>query len=291
MATTKSKPELIVIVGPTASGKSELAMKIAQEYQGEIVSADSRMIYKGLDIGTGKPTEEERARVPHHLLDLVEPNHFFSVADYKKSANEAVEDILKRKRVPLLVGGSGLYIDSVLFDFSFNAKANPELRKKLESMEVSDLQSEIKKRNITPPLNYMNKRHLIRTIETNGKLSSKKELRKSTIVIGLDPGREELKSLIKQRNIKMIKDGLEQEVENLIKEYGKDALALDAIGYKEWKDYFVGKIDLVGVRERITQHSILYAKKQRTWFKRNKFILWYETVDSAYQAVHKFLNT
>ena len=243
MATDK----LIVIVGTTASGKSAAAMQIAQERNGEIICADSRTVYKGMNIGTAKPSAEDQAKVPHHLLDVVEPNQPFTAAQFQKLANAAIADIQKRGKLPVMVGGTGLYIDSVLYNYDFKP-ANPELR------------------------DEQNPRHL--------KASDKpprQELRPNTLVLGLDCPTDVLKERIKARVDQMIDQGLEAEVEALAAQYGWEAEAMKGIGYREWQAYFAGprnSEDLIKTKELIAKNTWQYARRQRTWFRRNPHIHW-----------------
>ncbi|HXY17948.1 MAG TPA: tRNA (adenosine(37)-N6)-dimethylallyltransferase MiaA [Candidatus Nitrosopolaris sp.] len=292
MVPAAQRAKLIAIVGPTASGKSNLAMRLAKDFNGEIVSADSRMVYTGMDIGTGKPTDREQKLVPHHLINIVNINQFFSAAEYKALAQKAIKSIQAREKTAILVGGSGLYVDAVLFDFDFRPPPSRSERRRLEAMTVEQLNAEIAKRKLTPPLNYRNKRHLIRCIETGGAQNIRKAMRPDAIVIGILPGSEELKRKISSRNSKMINNGLEQEVRGLTQRYGKEARSLDAIGYREWQDYFDGKISRQDVKNLITNNSIAYARRQKTWFKRNEHIKWFTSPQAAYKyAKNSLLNT
>lgn len=289
MVPTPQRPRLLAIVGPTASGKSGLAVRLAKEFNGEIICADSRTVYKGMDIGTGKPTKEEQAAVRHHLLDLAKVDEFFSVADFKNRAVAVIKDIQKRGKLPLLVGGSGLYIDAVLFDFEFLPPATKQERQRLNGMSVEELQTELAKKKITPPLNYLNKRHLVRALETKGVRPKKKSMRRDALVIGIDIPAEELKRLIAKRNHQMIQDDLENEVRSLMEQYGRDAASLDAIGYREWQPYFDGQQSLQETESLIIKNSVKYARRQKTWFKRNAHIKWFTSAEAAYKAVLKQL--
>jgi tRNA dimethylallyltransferase len=264
---------LVVIVGTTASGKSQLAMQVAQERNGEIIAADSRTVYKGMDIGTAKPSLEDQKKVRHHLLDVVEPNQKFSAGDFQKLAQEAIKDIHSRGKLPIMVGGTGLYVDSILYDFNFRP-ANPQERQRLETLTVNELQAEIIQRGLEMPRNDQNPRHLIRVLETNGEVGGKQPLRASTQVIGIQVPDEELKRRIDQRVGQMITQGLEAEVKELSKGYSWEAEAMKGIGYREWQAYFNGQQDLIKTKELIIQDTWQYARRQRTWFKRNPDIIW-----------------
>ena len=156
---------LIVITGPTASGKSALALELAERYNGEIICGDSRTVYKGMDIGTAKPSIEDQNRVPHHLLDVVTPDERFTAADFQTLAQEAIHNIRSRGKIPFVVGGTGLYIDGLILDYEFGNDADVELRKKREQMTTDELLVELKKQQIEVPHNHDNKRHLVRALE------------------------------------------------------------------------------------------------------------------------------
>lgn len=292
MVSTTKRPKLVAILGPNASGKSGLAMRLAKDFKGEIISADSRTIYKGMDIGTGKPTKQDQAAIPHHLIDLMEVDEFFSVADFKKRALESIDDIQKKGKLPILVGGSGLYIDSVLFDFEFRPLADKKERERLNAMSIESLQDELLRNNITLPLNYLNKRHLVRALETKGVKPKKSKILSGSLVIGMDVDLQDLRILIAKRDHQMIKDGLELEVENLMKKYGRDAASLEAIGYREWQAYFEGNQSLQATEDLIVKNSVKYARRQKTWFKRNPHINWFNSAEQAYKfAQQQLLNT
>ena len=165
---TKPLAPLVVIAGPTASGKSSLAMELAQQFRGEIICADSRTIYTGMDIGTAKPSSADRALVPHWGLDLVEPGEYFSAADFKTYAVQKIAEIRARGHVPFLVGGTGLYIDSVVFDYAFGPAADKERREQLNTMTIEELYNYCNKNNVVLPENEKNKRYVIRAIELAG---------------------------------------------------------------------------------------------------------------------------
>jgi tRNA dimethylallyltransferase len=251
---------LIVIVGETASGKSALAIKIAKRFNGEIICADSRTIYKGMDTGTAKPSAKERAQVPHHLLDVVNPDTKFSAAEFKRLANQKITDITKRGRLPIIVGGTGLYIDAIIFDFNFSPAGSAR--------------------------DPMNPRHLkhIGTSQVN------KTLRPNTLVIGLHVERPKLEELINTRTEVMFKTGLIDEVKKLSSQYSWQEPGMQTIGYQEFRDYIEGNQTLEDTKTNIIKHTLQYAKRQRTWFKRNKSIHWLNDRSNVVEIVTTFLN-
>lgn len=269
---------LLVIVGETASGKSKLAFELAQKLNGEIVCADSMTVRQGSDIGSAKPTEAERALVPHHLVDIVQPTESFTAAQFKLLAQAAIEDITDRGKLPIMVGGTGLYIDSVLYDYEFLPSANPEDRQRLNQLTNEQLLQEIINLGLdTSIVDIKNNRRLIRLIETRGQQPTKHGLRANTLIIGLESNREQLYKRIEQRVDAMIKDGLETEVDSLAKQFGWDCEALKGVGYAQWRNYFLGTQSLQETRNNIVKATQDLAKRQRTWFKRNKCIHWLVT--------------
>ncbi len=273
MEPVVKQDKLVVIVGPTASGKSSAALEMAEERGGEIIAADSRTIYKGMDIGTAKPTAAERMLVPHHLIDIIEPGESFSVADFKKLANAVIEDIQSRGKLPILVGGTGLYIDAVIYDYAFR-KTDPKIRAELNKLDVKELQKRIKQAGLELPANLNNPRHLVRMLETNGQASKKQSLRDNTLVLGIDWPTDVLKQRITDRVERMFTQGLEAEVKILVKKYGWDCEAMKGVGYKEWQAYFTGDQTLEETKQLIQTNTWQYARRQRTWFKKNPDIHW-----------------
>ncbi len=276
---TLSKP-LVVIVGPTASGKSGVAMKIARQFDGEIITADSRTIYKGLDVGTGKPTFEDQEEISHHCLDLVEPGERYTAAQFKEDAIAAINDIHTRDKVPIMVGGTGLYVDGVIFDFQFADVSDPEKRAKLETRSDEELSKQLEEAGDTT-VNRKNRRHMIRFLETGGTPKDKKILRDNTIVVGIVRERNELRTLINKRVEQMFRAGLRNEVEELIEKYGWGSEALTGIGYREFEQNYKDGISMSKVKRDIIQDSLHYAKRQRTWFKRNPHIKWRNSAGAA----------
>lgn len=277
MAASRLSP-LVVVVGETASGKSALALKLAQEFNGEIICADSWTVRREVNIGTAKPTAGERALVPHHLLNVASPCEDFTAAVFKKLANEAISGIAKRGKLPIMVGGTGLYIDGVIYDFGFLPAGDRQAREELNKLSNQELLDKIRELGLElGDIDSRNKRRLIRLIETGGAVPTKKELRGSTLVIGLQPDRQELKNRIEARVDAMLSAGLEAEVKALSARYGWDCEALKGIGYAEWRDYFLGVQNLTETRQKIIKNTLDLAKRQRTWFKRNKSIHWFST--------------
>jgi tRNA dimethylallyltransferase len=291
MEPTQQKPSLVAVVGPTASGKSDLALKIAQEFNGEIIAADSRTIYKGMNIGTAKPTKKAQELVPHWGLDLVEPGQNYSAFQFKKYAEQKIKDIQKRSKLPILVGGTGLYIDAVLFDFGFSERASAKQRELREKMATEDLQELIKQKGYDMPENFQNRRHLIRSIERKGQSGFKKHLKDGAIVIGIMPKAEVLRERINNRTETYFKNGLLDETSNLTSIYGKDALQkTHGIAYIAAAELLEDKIDQKQAIEIIQKQEWQYGRRQRTWFRRNNFVHWFETPEQAYKEISLILN-
>lgn len=290
MGSVADNTPLVVIVGPTASGKTSLALTLAERFGGEIIAADSRTVYKGMDIGTAKPTTAERKEVSHHLLDICEPNQVFTVADFQRLAQKTINDISSRGKLPLLVGGSGLYVDAVIYSFSFAGPPDGTVRKELDSLTVEQLQARLAREGIDLPRNQRNPRHLVRAIETKGRLPRRQPLRAHTLVIGLDPGKETLVSAIIKRVDQMVDDGFVGEVRRLSAKYGWAAPGLQAPGYKAFRPYMEGTISLREAKTLFVQYDLQYAKRQRTWFKRNQDIHWISKTAEAVDLVTTFLN-
>jgi tRNA dimethylallyltransferase len=287
---TKKITPLVVVVGETASGKSALGIELAKKFNGEIIAADSRTVYKYMDIGTAKPSLEDRKKVRHHLIDIRTPDKPLTVADFKELCQNAIDEISSRGRLPIMVGGSGLYIDSVIFDYKFSSNSvDPEQRNELQKLSVTELQETVDRMELAMPLNRNNKRHLIRQIETGGVSSQSLKIRPNTLVIGLLKDRDILKEDIAKRVEVMFKSGLVEEALSLGGKYGWEAEPLKSIGYREFASY--QKDDSIdGIQTNIIRDSINYAKRQKTWFKRNKNIHWISEQIEAVDLVTTLLN-
>lgn len=269
------KVELLAIVGPTASGKTSLAIATAKEFNGEIICVDSRTVYKGLDIGTAKPTKKQQSEVVHWGLDLVDPTETYNAAQFKKYANAAIKDIQGRGKLPILVGGTGLYMDGVLYNFSF-AKPNHELREKLSIKSVEELQAMIVKEGITMPSNSQNKLHLISAIERKDKPLTRKKLRKGAVIVGLNPDRVALRRIVKRRADQMLDSGVLGEVKRAAHNFGWDAPGMAGGVYSAMRPVVEGTLsEPEGLKNCVTSDMRL-AKRQMTWLKRNPDINWFE---------------
>jgi len=272
---------LIVIVGPTASGKTGLAIDLASRFDGEIICADSRTIYKGMDIGTAKPTKEERHAVPHWGLDLVEPGERFTAANFKKYATQKIEEIRSRGRVPFLVGGTGLYIDAVLFNYQFGGDVNKALRNRLEEMTIEELHNYCNKNNVKLPENKLNKRYVIRAIEQKSvDLKRKSEPISKSVIVGISTDKEVLRTRITARSEQLFENGVVEEATILGKKYGWHNEAMTGNIYPLVHSYLNKELSLDDIKEKSTTLDWRLAKRQLTWLKRNPYIKWL-TLDDA----------
>ncbi len=259
VAGGKQVKKILFIVGPTASGKSALGMRVAQAMNGEIICGDSRTIYRGMDIGTAKPTKADQALVAHHLLDIVDPDEKFSVADFKHVAEVAIDDIRSRGKLPIVVGGSGLYIDSILFDYQFS---------------TSDQERD-----------PVNQRHLRNTDD-----SDRRTMREDAIVVGLNPDRDVLLQKIRDRAQTMIDDGIVEEVRTLLEKYDPESEAMKGIIYRIFGDVVHGAKTLEQAKEEFIQGDTRLVKKQLTWFKRNPNIRWFTESAEAFRYIQEQIN-
>lgn len=286
------KPKVIVIVGPTASGKTALSIELAKKIDGEIISCDSMQIYKDMNIGSAKPTIEEMQGIKHYMIDIAEPTERFSVAEYKKRSEEAIEEILQKGKVPIIVGGTGLYANSLIYNIEYNEiMLDEEYRKNL--MQIAETEAGLatlyeKARSIDPvameKISSNDKKRIIRVLEikhSTGKNKTELELesRKNEVkyeykVFAINMPREILYNRINKRVDIMIENGLIDEVENIIEKYKEFPTAMQAIGYKEIVMYLKGELTKQEAIEKIKQESRRYAKRQITWFKKIEDIKW-----------------
>ena len=282
---------LIVIVGPTASGKTPLAIQLAKKYRGEIICADSRTVYRGMNIGTAKPSLEEQQGVSHWGLDLVDPGDSFSVSQFKDYARQKIKEIRSRGNIPFLVGGTGLYIDSVIFDFQFGAKYSKEKRANLQEMTISELQQYCVNHDVSLPENSKNKRYLIRAIERAGKKSSGLEVPLSnTIVVGITTGKQLLRQRITDRAKKMFKDGVVEETIELANNSGWCNEAMTGNVYPIIKKLIEKEIDEGQAIQEFIVSDVNLVKRQLTWFRRNPFIEWGD-IHSCEQYLSRVLDS
>ena len=270
------KRKLIVIVGPTASGKTGLAVRLAKRLDGEVVSADSRAVYQGMDIGTAKPTMEEQGGVKHWGIDLVDPDVRFTVADFKKYADAVISDIFECGKQPILVGGSGLYIDAVIYNYDFAIDRDEKLRERLGEMSVEELTAYCREHDIKLPENSKNKRYLIQAIERDGRevRDDRRKMREDVVVVGIDVEKRLLMERIKARAEEMFSSEIEEETKVLASRYSFKLEAMKSNIYPiVWK-MLNGEISLERAKELFVTDDWHLAKRQMTWFRRNKDIKW-----------------
>lgn len=283
-------PKIIVILGPTASGKTDMALRLAKKFDGEIVSADSRQIYKKMNIGTAKP-EGEWVKdayvvdgIPHHLMDVIDPGESFSLADYKALATASINDILSRKKLPIIVGGTGLYIRALVDNLDIpKIEPNKELRKQLARKKLPELAAMLVKMDpaMAKKIDLQNPRRVLRALEVFI-LSGESFLAQSTksnpiydvLEIGIDLPREELFARIDARVDKQIEDGLVEETKKLAKKYSWDLPSMSGIGYKQIGFYLRGEAALDEAIRLLKRDTRRYAKRQMTWFRSDKKIKW-----------------
>lgn len=274
------KPKVIAIAGPTASGKTKMAIDLAKQINGEIISADSRYVYKGFDIASAKPTIEEREGIPHHLIDIVEPEFDYSVADFYDDAKNAIYDILERGKTPIIAGGTGLYFRVLLETYDLpRVEANPELRAELDLRSKEDLLSELMLLDKVSyeKLQNANKRRIVRALEVIkilGKPFSEASIEKEPEFdvawrMPYIESREVLYERINKRVDVMVEQGIVEETEFLLKKHGRIKNLISTIGYQEILTYLDGEATLEEALDKLKQHSRNYAKRQLTWFRRN----------------------
>lgn len=275
MAVRGIEAPLVVIIGPTASGKSALAIDIAKHHNGEVICADSRTVFREMDIGTAKPSLEEQAGIPHWGLDLADPGERFTAAAWQSYARARIADIRERGRVPIIAGGTGLYVDGLIFDYQYPDEPDPRQRQQLEQMDVNDLYRYCIDNNTKLPENDKNKRHLIRSIVHSGQPDQRRSrLIDNTIVVGIATHTEQLRGRIAERTEHMFTDGVVEEARMLGKKYGWDSEAMTGNIYPLLREYTEGQSSLEDTKQAFRHRDWQLAKRQMTWFRRNPFILW-----------------
>ena len=283
--------KVIVICGPTASGKTKLSIELAKKIQGEIVSADSMQIYQEMNIGTAKPTIEERQGIEHYLLDFVSPEDRYSVADYKKDAKKAIKEIIKKGKTPIIVGGTGLYIDSLFYEIEYpniewDENYRKELEQRVEKEGLDKLYEEAKQIDSTAiqKISPNDEKRILRILEiyyATGKTKTEQEIesRKNPIsydykVYALKWDRDVLYERINKRVDLMIEQGLITEVEEILQRHKKFPTAMQGLGYKEVVTYLKGEMTKEEMIEKLKMETRRYAKRQMTWFRKNKQTIW-----------------
>lgn len=298
--------DVLSIVGPTASGKTALSIRLAQLLDGEIINGDSMQVYRGLDIGTAKVTEEEKEGIPHHLFDIKNPEDSFSVAEFQELVRNKISEIKDRQKLPIIVGGTGLYIQSVLNDFRFTENASDEtIRLKYEKM-AEEIGADALHQLLTEKdpaaaeqIHPNNIRRVVRALEiteVSGVGKSNLEAGKGAIplydylIIGLTMDREKLYERIDTRVDIMMEKGLFKEVEGLYHLGLSDSQSMKAIGYKEFVDFFEGKVSKDEAVENIKRNSRNYAKRQLTYFRNKLPVQWFDSLEDQENNLHKILN-
>lgn len=301
------KEKVIVICGPTASGKTALSIELAKKINGEIISADSMQIYKEMNIGTAKPTKEEMQGIKHYLLDFVSPNERYSVAQYKQDAKNAIKEIISKGKIPIIVGGTGLYIDSLIYEIEYNdIKIDENYRKELEKIiEEQGLEKLYKNAMQIDPIamekiSVNDKKRIMRVLEiykATGKTKTEQELesRKKPVefdykVFAINWDRETLYQRINKRVDIMIEQGLIDEVKNILEKYDKFPTAMQGLGYKEVVDYINGIYTKEEMIDKIKMETRRYAKRQLTWFRKNKQTIWLDGTNNLQNNINIILE-
>lgn len=271
---------VIVITGPTAVGKTKLSIELAKKINGEIINADAMQVYKGLNIGTAKVTEKEKENIPHHLFDIKEVEEEYSIYNYQKDCRKVIDDILRRNKTPILVGGTGLYIKAVLYDYKLSEE---KTNNTYDNLKTEEIYKELLKLDKDINIDKNNRRRLIRALnyykENNTSISNNKtnKLLYDTIFIGLTTDREILYKKINQRVDNMIENGLLEEVKYYYDKNIKTKPLINGIGYKELYNYFDGLCSKEEAVEKIKQNSRHYAKRQYTFLNHQLNVVWFET--------------
>jgi tRNA dimethylallyltransferase len=297
---------LIAIVGPTASGKTALALRLAERHGGEIVSCDSLSVYRGLDVGSAKPLAEERARVPHHLLDVVAPDADFSAAEYARLARAALRGITARGRLPIVAGGTGLYLKALLQGLFEGPSRDPDLRRRLEGIGARFGDARLHRLLVrvdaaaAARIPVRDRVRVVRALEvfarTGRPLSEHHRAGTAPLqgyepfVVGLAPPREALRAAIERRTDEMIARGLVEEVAALLRHHGADLRPLQAIGYRQAVAVVKGEVSLEEARRDIVHATLRFAKRQMTWFRHQAEVVWCADAEAAERRVAAWLD-
>lgn len=300
------KPKVIVICGPTASGKTSLSISLAKKINGEIVSCDSMQIYKEMDIGSAKPTVEEMQEIKHYLVDFVSPEKRYSVSEYKEDASKAIEEIINKGKTPIIVGGTGLYLNSLIYNIQYNEMEvdlnyRRELEKEAEEYGLEVLYNRAKE--IDPEamekVSANDKKRITRVLEiynatgrnkTELEKKSRKEVPYNYLIFGINMERSILYDRINKRVDIMLEQGLIEEVKNLINKYSNMPTAMQELGYKEVKEFLDGNISKEEMIEKIKMETRRYAKRQITWFKRIENIIWLDGLNKTEENVNSIME-
>lgn len=293
--------KIIVIVGPTAIGKTELAINIAQVFNGEIINADSMQVYRQMEIGTAKPSKQEFNKVPHHLFNIVDIKDSFSVADFQKQIKKVTSKIIADNKLPIIVGGTGLYIKAFLYNYEFEkfeARSSDEKYQDKTNEELYDLLLKVDIET-SKKIHVNNRKRLIRALDIyyNNK-TSKSTLEKNqaliptydAIIIGLTMEREHLYQRINQRVDLMFEKGLEKEAKEIINNAAQNSTALQAIGYKEFIPYINGLVSLESTKDIIKQNTRNYAKRQYTYFNNQLKVKWFNIEETKTESIIEYIN-
>jgi tRNA dimethylallyltransferase len=306
--------KIIVIVGPTAVGKTHVSVELAKKLNTEVISADSMQIYKGMDVGTAKITEEEKCGIIHHMIDIVNPDEDYSVSEFKNDAENIIDNLLIKNKIPVITGGSGLYVNSLIYDLDFsNAKSNEKLREYYTYYYKEHGEDALydKLMKIDPAsaekIHKNNVKRVIRALEvydiTGKKFSDiNTDIRKESnkydcILIGLSMERKVLYERINQRVDEMLSNGLAEEVKTLIENgYDKNLVSMRGIGYKEIIDYIEGNTDLEETTYILKRNTRRFAKRQYTWFLKDKKVKWFsmdnlDGIDNTIKNILKYIST
>ncbi len=298
---------LIVLTGPTATGKSSLALKIAKKHNGEVINADSRQVYKEIKIGTAKPDFDSEFSensycvdgITHHLYNCIDPKQLYSLADYQKDAFNVIDEVLEKGKLPILCGGTGLYIDAVVFNYELTNEQQSLLRSSYQKMTVLELQTLLLKKdpeqfNSLNESDRKNPHRLIRRIEKidfNTAPQSKRKPKYDYLYLVLFQGKDSILKKIEQRTKAMLNNGLvEENIQLRKKGLSTRHSSMKTIGYQEFDEYFMGNRTLEEVEQLIIIHTNQYAKRQLTWFRRNKEAVWVKTPQEAFTQIKSFLT-